>query len=98
MLSMLHELAECQRKGGELDQAEAHAREAEGIYSTIGNSVRAVYHPKSILLLGKILEQKGEHGKARQQYERFLKLWERADEDLPDLMEAKTRLGRLRGA
>ena len=53
---------------------------------------------KVFFLLGKILEQKGERDKARQQYEKFLKLWKNADEDLPELIEAKARLAKLRGA
>ncbi|MGH7595072.1 MAG: protein kinase domain-containing protein [bacterium] len=97
MLSMLHPLAECQYKNGALDQAEQNAREAVGIYSTVETPDRAIYHPKSILLLGKILEQKGQRDQARQQYEKFLKLWKNADEDLPDLIEAKTALAKLRG-
>jgi len=98
MSSLLYELAECQFKNGTLDQAEQNGREAEGIYSTIETPYRAIYHPKSILLLGKIFEQKGQRDKARQQYEKFLKLWKNADEDLPELIEAKTRLTKLRGA
>ncbi len=97
MLSMLYSLAACQYKNGALDQAEQNAREAIDIYSTVETPDRAIYHPKSILLLGKILEQKGARDQARQQYEKFLKLWKRADEDLPELIEAKTRLEKLRG-
>jgi tetratricopeptide (TPR) repeat protein len=97
MLSMLYPLAECQFKNGALNQAEQNAREAVDIYSTVETPGRAIYHPKSILLLGKILEQKGLRDQARQQYEKFLKLWKRADEDLPELIEAKARLTKLRG-
>ena len=96
MLFMLYPLAECQFKNGALDQAEQNAREASEIFSTIETPFRAIYHPKGILLLGKILEQKGARDQARQQYEKFLKLWKRADEDLPELIDAKARLAKLR--
>lgn len=68
-----------------------HVRDALDIYSTTASPFRAVYHSKCILLLGKILEQNSAPQPARSQYEEFHKLWRRADEDLPELLEAKAR-------
>jgi len=49
----------------------------------------------SFLLLGKIYEKKGDTQLAIENYEKFLDLWKNADEDLPDLIEAKERLSHL---
>ena len=49
----------------------------------------------SFLLLGKIYEKKGDTQLAIENYEKLLDLWKDADEDLPDLIEAKTRLAKL---
>jgi len=47
-------------------------------------------------LLGKIYEKKGDTQLAIQNYEKFLDLWKDADEDLPDLIDAKKRLAKLK--
>jgi tetratricopeptide (TPR) repeat protein len=52
----------------------------------------------SFLLLAKIYEKKGDTLPAIENYEKFLDLWKDADEDLPDLIEAKERLAKLRTA
>ena len=53
-------------------------------------------YPKSFNLLGKIYEKKGDTQLAIQNYEKFLDLWKDADEDLPDLIDAKKRLAKLK--
>ena len=58
---------------------------------------RAIFYPKSFYLLGKIYEKKGNNPLAIENYEKFLDLWKDADEDLPDLIDAKERLAKLRG-
>jgi tetratricopeptide (TPR) repeat protein len=45
--------------------------------------------------LAKIFEQKGDKEQAIKYYEDFLNIWKDADEDLPDLIDAKTSLNRL---
>ena len=57
---------------------------------------RAIYFPKSFYLLGKIYEKKGDNQLAIQNYEKFLDLWKDADKDLPDLIDAKKRLAKLK--
>jgi len=47
-------------------------------------------------LLGKIYAKKGDTQLAIQNYEKFLDLWKDADEDLPDLIDAKKRLAKLK--
>jgi tetratricopeptide (TPR) repeat protein len=58
---------------------------------------RAVVYPRSSYLLGQIYENMGNLKLAIENYEKFLDLWKNADEDLPDLMEAKSRLVKLKG-
>ena len=57
---------------------------------------RAIYFPKSFYLLGKIYEKKDDTQLAIQNYEKFLDLWKDADKDLPDLIDAKKRLAKLK--
>ena len=56
-----------------------------------------MYYPKSFYLLGKIYEEKGDKKLAIKSYEKLLALWKNADADLPELIEAKARLAKLRG-
>ena len=87
-----YHVAQCYYEMGELDRAIAEVKRVQTLYS---NS-RAYYYPMSFLLLGKIYEKKGDAQLAIENYEKFLDLWKDADEDLPDLIEAKTRLAKLR--
>nr|NIV69643.1 tetratricopeptide repeat protein [Phycisphaerae bacterium] len=48
--------------------------------------------------LAKLYERKGLTTKAIARYEHFLKVWKNADEDLPELIDAKARLAKLRGS
>ena len=47
-------------------------------------------------MLGKTYEEKNLNGKAIEQYEKFLDIWKNADEDMPELMDVKARLSRLK--
>ena len=47
--------------------------------------------------MGKIYEKKGDTSLAVKNYEKFLELWKDADQDLPDLIDAKKRLANLKG-
>jgi hypothetical protein len=47
--------------------------------------------------MGKIYEEKGDTKSAIRSYQKFLDLWKNADEDLPDLIDAKKRLAGLKG-
>jgi len=48
--------------------------------------------------LAKLYAQRGLKAKATEQYEKFLDIWKNADEDLPEFIDAKNRLARLRAA
>ncbi|MGQ0734485.1 MAG: protein kinase domain-containing protein [Acidobacteriota bacterium] len=56
----------------------------------------AMYEPRYVLALARLLEQTGQRAAARAEYERFLDLWKDADRDLPELAEARTALSRVR--
>ena len=57
-----------------------------------------VLEPRYVLELARLLDQEGEQEAARQEYQRFLELWNNADPDLPELAEARTRLAQLDAA
>ena len=46
--------------------------------------------------MGKIYEKKGDANLAVKNYEKFLELWKDADQDLPDLIDAKKRYKALK--
>jgi len=91
---VLYHYSKCQYENGQLDQAEKYLKQIKHIYDTsFGN--RATFYPKSIYLLGKVYQQKGEYKLARNNYKKFLEIWKNADEDLPELIDAKKRLAKL---
>ena len=55
----------------------------------IGNKWTAILDPRYVLELARLLDQTGQKEAARTEYERFLELWKDADEDLPELQEAR---------
>jgi tetratricopeptide (TPR) repeat protein len=57
---------------------------------------RSLINPVYHYLLAELYEEKGFKDKAIEQYEKFLDIWKDADEDLPELIDAKTRLARLK--
>ena len=94
---VLYHLAECYYENGELDKAVEPLLRLQSFYgNTFG--YRAVYYPKSLYLLGKVYEKKGDQKHALDHYERFLDMWKNADEDLPELVDAKMRMSRLKGS
>jgi tetratricopeptide (TPR) repeat protein/DNA-binding winged helix-turn-helix (wHTH) protein len=70
---------------GRLDDAIA---EYEGILRLNPNYPLAHYH------LGQAYERKGERERARAAYERFLQIWQDADADIPEVIDAKARLAK----
>jgi tetratricopeptide (TPR) repeat protein len=91
---VLYPLAECQYEKGQLNKALESVRK---IQNTKGAWARPVFYPKSFYLLGKIYEKKGDTTLAIKNYKRFLELWKDADQDLPELIDAKKRLANLKG-
>lgn len=64
----------------------------------LGQKWTAILEPRLVLQLARVLERKSDRAAARQQYERFLDLWKRADADLPELAEARQKVRTLGGA
>ena len=52
----------------------------------------AVLEPRHVLEMARLLEKGGEKEASREQYRYFLELWRHADEDLPELAEARSRV------
>ena len=52
----------------------------------------ALYEPRYVLQLARLLEQAGDRQAARAEYRRFLELWKHADANLPELAEARRAL------
>ena len=52
-------------------------------------------YAKSYYMLGRIYEEHGSIDKAKSYYEKLLFIWEEADEGLPELIDARTRLKNL---
>ena len=91
----LYSLALCHFRDGDLQVAINALKKLQSLFD-YRNSIRAAYYPKSFHLLGKIYEKKGDNELAIQNYEKFLNLWKDADQDLPDLIDAKKRLAKLK--
>lgn len=53
----------------------------------------AALEPRYVLALARLLLEQGDVTGARAEYARFLKMWTRADADLPELIEAKQNAG-----
>jgi len=94
---LLYRVAECQYEIGQWEEAIEALLEIQDVYTYVPFSGPAVFYPKSFYLLGKVYEEKGDKQKAIENTEKFLDLWKDADPDLPDLIDAKERLARLKG-
>jgi hypothetical protein len=49
-----------------------------------------------VLQIARLLEKKGDHTGALDEYQRFLTFWQDADSDLPELAGARRGVARLR--
>lgn len=86
-------LARAYYLNGELDKAIA---EYERLITFNPKSKdRRLIHPKYHYLLAKLYEEKGWKEKAIGEFEKFLDLWNDADKDLPEFIDAKSRLAKL---
>ncbi len=56
---------------------------------------RFFINPKYHYRLAKLYQQTGQRKKAIERYNRFLDIWKNADEDLPEKVDAETRLAAL---
>jgi len=56
---------------------------------------REIAYPRTLYLLGMIYEKKGEREEAMSYYDKFLTLWNNADQEIAELIDAKKRLNNL---
>ena len=70
-------------KVGELDKA---AKKLESVIRINPN------HAQSHYLLGLVYQKRGEQEKAKEHFEKFMDIWKDADDNLPQLVEAKKQL------
>ena len=96
---MAYELARCYVETEQYDKAIAAIKriQRQNYYSFSAADYGAVVYPKSFHLLGKIYERMGETRLALENYKALLNLWKDADENLPELIDAKQRLSALQG-
>ena len=89
-IELLYYLAKCQFEQKEFSKSAQSLIEMQ-LIRDISLGLRSLYYPKSFYLLGKIYEQTGDHDLAIKNYTKFLEMWKNADEDLPELIDAKRR-------
>ena len=94
---LLYHLAECQFEQKKYSKSVQSLNKLLSIRD-IGFGFRSMYLPKCYYLLGKIYEQIGDHDLALKNYTKFQKMWKNADEDLPELIDAKKRIKNLKVA
>jgi tetratricopeptide (TPR) repeat protein len=91
---VLDVLARTYKKQGDLDKAIAEYERLTKFdpQSNDRRLINPVYHYR----LAKLYQESGLSSKAISRYEKFLNIWKNADEDLPELIDAKARLARLK--
>lgn len=90
-----YDLAQCYFETGQTEKAIETIPRFQRLYdNTIG--FWSAYYARGYYLLGKIYEKKGEKKLAIENYEKFLSIWKDADKELPELIDAKAQLARLK--
>ena len=56
----------------------------------------AYNNPRSYYVLGRVYEEMGEINKARENYGKLLKLWKEAVNTIPELIDTKQRMEKLK--
>jgi tetratricopeptide (TPR) repeat protein len=91
----LESLANYYYNTGDIDMAYAKYKEIIEIKNSLGWEAQE-YWIQAHYKLGKICEKKGSLEQAIKCYQDFLNIWKDADKDLPELIDAKSRLAKLR--
>ena len=92
---VLYTLGECLFDHGDLDRSAEMLEKSQSMALSIEAPFQPVYYPRSLLLLGKIHEARGQTAQARKYYRQLLDLWKNADADLQDLLEVRQRIAAL---
>jgi tetratricopeptide (TPR) repeat protein len=91
----LNPLARAYFESGDLEKARKEYEKIIGL--SAGRMYSGDIYARSFYMLGKIFEQQGKKGKARDSYRKFLDLWKDADSGLPEVDDAGKRLAGLKG-
>ena len=89
------DIARCYAESGQLDKAREYLNTIEKRYKTDEVDSRSIAVPRAFHLLGQLYEKQGDNQRAKQSYEKVLLFWKDADNDIPELQNAKTRLATL---
>lgn len=94
-----YELARCYFETGQYEKAIEAVWKMQRLYAFVSGAsqYRAAVYPRGFYLLGRIYENKQDKKLAVENYLTFLDLWKNADRDLPELIDAESRLASLRG-
>jgi len=92
----LESLAHFYRSTGDLEKAIEVYENITGLLTSIGWESQECW-VRAHLSLGELHKEIGNTEQAMHWYQRFLSIWKDADEDLPDFIEAKSRLEELQG-
>ena len=92
----LESLANYYYNTGDLDMAISKYKEMIDIRNSLGWEAQE-YWIKAHYNLGKIYEKKGNYEQAIIYYQDFINIWKDADNDLPELIDARSRLIKLQG-
>lgn len=92
---VLYALGECLFNHGDLDRSAEMLKKSQSLDLSIEAPFQSVSYPRSLLILGKIHEARGEMAQARKYYRQLLDLWKNADADLQDLLEVQQRMAAL---
>ncbi len=89
----LFPLAQCQVQAGQSEKAHTTMNSL----MAMGEILSANEYARCFYLLGKIFDASGDKKTAIENYEKFLTIWKDADKDLPDYVDGKSRLAKLKG-
>ncbi len=88
-------LGEVELARGRNDAAIAALEQARAIPFSVSDGAAAVLRPVGLFQLAVAYERSGDRARARERVDELLRLWQRADPDLPNLAEARAMKKRL---
>lgn len=92
-VELLYALSSCLAAHGRLAEAESRLVQLRSLDTNL--IAASPFVSKGRLLQGHVHERRHQDDSARNDYESLLRIWQGADADLPDLVEARQRLARL---
>jgi tetratricopeptide (TPR) repeat protein len=93
-IPLLYFLARCQLEHGDAAGAEESVRSMQALHSHL--TLGTPYYAAGLKLAGEACEQRGDLEAAARGYSRLLELWRDGDPALPDRLDARRRLDRLK--